>query len=123
MLWATLWGAAEYSHVADHAGFVLEDHEISQLRHAFWTFEQSYAWLCNHSPDEKLFRPRPKLHYMSHLTDQSCELRLNPQDVACWDDETYLHHCTKQAQACHGASVLKTSLLRYFIQLSERWHV
>ena len=116
-----LWATAEFIHVSDHAEFVLSQASLDQLHHAANLADMTYAWLCNHTHERLLFRPRPKNHYMGHLTDQTVRLRLNPRDLACWQDETYLGFVKKLTRMCHGSSVLKTSLLRYFLCLALRW--
>ena len=121
VLAACLWAASEFVYVTDHTHFILSDHEIERLRHAQWLFEQTCAWLCGATKVDKIFRPRPKFHYMAHLQHQCEDLKINPRDLACWEDESFLGLCCRLTKACHGASVLRTSLQRYMICLGLRW--
>ena len=117
------WATAEFIHVTDNAGLVLTQEQAARVSVAANTYCVTCAALAAAaaSVGRKNFKLRPKFHYFWHLC-QFCVLNsLNPDRLACWNDESYLGRVKQLAIKCSGESMLTSSLLRYFIYLGLRW--
>lgn len=73
--------------------------------------------------NQRLFRLRPKCHYLHHIGKDIRRNQLNCRIVsACFYDESFLGYIKRIATACHSSSMIKTRFWqRYFILLAIRW--
>ena len=68
-----------------------------------------------------MYNVRPELRYFERVLEISERSTLNPHHLGCWSDESYLGKIKHLGQRCHGKSILRTSMLRYFLFLGLRW--
>ena len=117
------WCVCEFLHIVDTAGSFFSEDEWDRYEYACRGFMFAYARLAKLSAEAgvHLWRLRPKLHMFDHLLDQTREARANPKTAACFGEESFLGFLKRIAIKCHGASMLRTSLLRYMLYLALRW--
>jgi hypothetical protein len=117
------WGMAEFIYVADTGGLILAPAQVTRLVYGARTYLAMYAVLARTSAvrNQYIWKVRPKLHEFKHLVDFVESSKLNPQRNACWHEESYLGQVKKLGKMCAGGTMLRTSLLRYFMYLGLRW--
>lgn len=117
------WSMAEFVRIMDENGLMLTTEQAELLDRRASVFLSTYQALATAAASQKqfLYKMRPKLHYFVHMVAFTKQSLLNPTRLGCWSDETYLHFVKKIAGKCHGLTMMRTSLLRYFIHLGLKW--
>lgn len=117
------WGMCDFLHVMGHAGLVMTVEQTDRLVHAGNTYVRCYCVLAERAATNKIWmwKVRPKCHSYEHMLSFALTSRLNPQRLACWSDESFLGKLKVVAQHCASTTMLKTSLLRFFIYVGLRW--
>lgn len=112
-----------FIHTMDKAPLLLTREQADLLDHHGRTYIATYAALAKRSAEARdcMWKWRPKLHNFEHLLESTRESRINPRHTGCWDDESYLGKLKRLGLKCSGQTILKTSLLRYFLYLGLRW--
>lgn len=115
------WAMAEFQYITDCASIVLQDEEVRRLHYCGTLFLSAWGSLYELTRDRNLLRPKPKLHYVEELVEQTVTLKLNPKSLSNWGEEAMLGKIKRVARLCHAKTMLYTSLKRYFIGLGLRW--
>ena len=71
----------------------------------------------------RLYKCRPKHHFLDHLGRDVRRTLLNPRKVnQCNADESFLGYLKRIGVRCHQANMMTRLLNRYLLFLSLRWH-
>jgi hypothetical protein len=110
---------ATFTHILSNADVILTDAEVARARRASMIVVRGYVGLARAAVRRRqcLFRVKPKLHGLHHLSLQL--KRLNPSFCSCWSDEDFMGRIAKIASKTHRRSVSLRVLERYLFQLSQ----
>ena len=64
---------------------------------------------------------RPKHHFLEHMAESVQRTRLNPQHLACWQDESFLGYVKHVATKCHSATAILRIFQRLTLNLRQRF--
>jgi hypothetical protein len=118
---ACVWAASEFMWTCDNAGLLLSEVQTNRLEYLGKLHVLCFMELYMLTSGRNLFSVKPKLHYFEELILQTIELRLNPKCLACWGEESLLGKLKRVGQRCHGSTMLRTSMQRWFVLLALRW--
>ena len=120
---ATLfWALSRFVHVLDTAGRWLTEREISEAQEAGFLFLACYGKLAQLAlaRDEKLWKLKPKLHYLAHhFLDLSNSW--NPRFTHAFLEEDFLGKVVRLGQRCHRTTISLRFLQRYILLQATRW--
>ena len=117
------WGISEFIYVSDTCGLILTAIQVQRLAFGARTYLATYAALAQTAAEHGryVFKVRPKGHAFEHLVDFAERSKLNPRHLAAWHEESYLGKIKTLRLKCAGKSMLRQSLMRYFLYLGLRW--
>ena len=87
-------------------------HMIQQHLHAYQRLAVDHGLSC------RMFRMRPKSHFLLHTGIQVKSWRINPTCFHCFDEESWLGRCKRIGVQCHGKTMTTRVLQRYLICLA-----
>ena len=114
------WSLNRALEIVDAGGFVLSGRDANQASNCLLQHLRSYQYLASKRgiADAKLFKLRPKCHYLWHTAMQTKQWRINPNIFHCFSEESYLGRCKRIAVQCHGGTMTHRVIQRYLICLA-----
>ena len=116
-----MWSLVRAINIFDGGSLFLSAEDAQKACELIYIHLQSWQLLALRLENLRIFRIRPKHHYLQHLADDLRNSRLNPRCMQCMDDESFLGRVKRMASKCHAASVSVRCLQRYILHLSMRW--
>jgi hypothetical protein len=119
------WALTNMIHIFDvakRAGRpLLNADEIAEAAYSGRTYLLCYQWLSVESLTLQThnFRMRPKRHFVDHMV-RKLHWGLNPGEVTCDDDETFMGVVKRFGSSTHGLSAMRRILDRYLVGLGMR---
>mgnify|MGYP001818270622 CR=1 FL=1 len=91
----------------------VEDAQSHLIQHLLiW---QHIAALCVER-EWKLFKIRPKMHYVQHISSFLLRTGVNPAKIgSCFEDESFLGRLKRLGVGCHRVTMLRRLLQRYLL--------
>ena len=70
----------------------------------------------------RLWKLRPKSHYLWHIAATTQESRINPRFLmSCMQEESFLGYIKRIGCSCHSASLMPRLMARYLLYLGHRF--
>ena len=109
--------------MSDTCGLILTAIQVQRLAFGARTYLATYAALAQKVAEHGryVFKVRPKGHAFEHLVDFAERSKLNPRHLAACHEASYLGKIKTLGLKCAGKSMLRQSLMRYFLYLGLRW--
>lgn len=106
--------------ICDGGGLLLSDRYATACYEACMQHLRAFQLLAVRHDVEgaRLFRMRPKTHYLYHTAAQTKTWKINPFCFDCFAEESWLGHIKCVAKQCHGATMTRRVFSRYLICLA-----
>ena len=117
------YGVAAFIWILDHAGEWLKDDEaVAQYEMGYLFLESLQALSANaQSTHERIWKIRPKHHYLCHTIDDMLEERLNVKYHANWMDEDFIGKLARLGRQCNRTHLSERILQRYLLFVTQLW--
>lgn len=114
------WGLQRSTEIQSSAGMILTDEESIEASETLMTFIRCFAWLAlKFHGDSFLFKVRPKLHYLAHVSEDLKILKLNQRKLfGTHFEESFLGKIKLIAQQVHGKTLTQRVFQRYVLSLA-----
>lgn len=119
------YGLQRSTEIQQLGGLVLTKAEAKEASKSLFCFVSCFAWLALSCQNNgvRLFKRRPKLHYLMHTAEDLESLRLNQLKLfATFTEESFLGRVKSIAVQCHGASLTQRLFQRYILTVGVALH-
>lgn len=131
MLATCNWALARAIELSDNAGVLFNEDDACEYHGCILLHLQTTQWLAGYfwAQRIRIFKLRPKHHYLWHLACDARSTLINPSVFVCFDEESFLGKVKAIASRCHGSSMTRRVFQRYllafalFLQASKRGEV
>ena len=115
------WSLVRTINIFDGGSLILSGQDARRASELLYMHLKSWQLLALRLETLRVFRLRPKHHYLQHLADDLPMTRLNPRCMQCMDEESFLGRVKRMASKCHARTTSIRCLQRYILHLSMRW--
>ncbi len=115
---------AQFTHILAHAPLVLDQATADQACYYGLRYLVVYKYLAisAYQSRQRLWKIRPKNHYIMHTCLEMKETLLNPFCWTCFMDEDFMGKVKRLSQKCHRRTVSLRTIQRYRLLVAVRWH-
>lgn len=119
------YGLQRATELQAQSGLILEQGDAQEASDCLHMFVRAFAWLALacHGGEDRLFKCRPKLHYLIHTADDLLQLRLNQLKIfSTFTEESFLGKIKAIALQVHGRTLTTRVFQRYILAVGVSLH-